>query len=102
MGRNDYGAYAWREQRTNRRRVNALMPDYRTEPVFRTDEEQDLLRELTAYRRYGCDIYINGHLCGPERVVDECLREHRVYMRDFLDDDDENIRGINFIRIRSR
>ena len=100
MGKYYYGTYPDYDYQRNNRRTWSGTSAYRMEGRFRSDEEQQLLRELIDYRRNGCDIYLDGRLCRPERIVDECLREHRQYMRDFLEDDDSIIRGINFIRIR--
>lgn len=69
---------------------------------IRSQEEEDLLKELEQYRDSGCQICLNGKPCRPERVAAACVREDCSYMRDFVSDDQERIRKINFIKIKEK
>ena len=68
----------------------------------RSPEEQSLLKELYSYARSGCRICLDGRPCRPEGIANACLRDDRLYMRDFKEDSDQRICEINFIRIRRR
>ncbi|MCD7884635.1 MAG: hypothetical protein LUI87_13150 [Lachnospiraceae bacterium] len=59
-----------------------------------------LKRELRNYERAGTHLYLEGQLSHAEKIVSACmLAEGAGYMRDFIEDDQEKIRGINFVRI---
>lgn len=68
----------------------------------RSPEEEALLTELEQYRDNGCQICLNGRPCRPERAAAACVREDCSYMRDFVSDDQERIRKINFIKIKEK
>lgn len=67
-----------------------------------TQEEKELFQELDQYLQSGCRIYLNGKPSAPERIVAACLREESNYMRDFVIDDQERIRRIDFIKINHK
>ena len=67
-----------------------------------SEEENALVEELRAYRKDGCELLLEGRPARPERVASNVLRERHDYMRDFVSDEDQRIRKINFIRIRQR
>lgn len=65
-------------------------------------EKQALRRELEEYRSNGWMICLNGRPSSPEKVVTACLRERCSYMRDFVSDEEEQVKKIDFIRIQER
>lgn len=74
---------------------------------MRRSEEQDqegkkLFGELTQYEKNGCRFYLNGRPARPGKIVSACLRENATYMREFVSDEKDHIRGINFIRIKEK
>lgn len=64
-----------------------------------TEKEKALFRELVQYEKNGCQIFLNGRPSGPSKIVSACLRERGTYMRDFVSDEKERIKRINFIRV---
>lgn len=64
-----------------------------------TEKEKALFRELEEYEKSGCQMFLNGRPSGPSKIVSACMRERGSYMRDFVGDEEERIKGINFIRI---
>ena len=69
-------------------------------PAERSPAEESLLQELNEYWRNGCEIRLNGRLSSPERVAHTCVRDG--YMRDFISDNEQRIREINFIRLKEK
>lgn len=62
---------------------------------------RELSRELREYEKEGLELYLEGHPCGSADIVNACiLAEEQNYMRDYISDDSEQIRKIDFIRIR--
>ena len=68
--------------------------------TYKSPAELSLLQELNAYRRQGCQIFLNGRPSSPEKVAYTCVRERYPYMRDIISDGSETIQTINFIRVR--
>lgn len=64
--------------------------------------EQTLRRELEQYRRNGCMICLNGRPSSPEKIISACLRENGSYMRDFVSDETQRVKKIDFIKIKER
>ncbi|MCD7957215.1 MAG: hypothetical protein LUG93_15995 [Lachnospiraceae bacterium] len=59
-----------------------------------------LKRELRNYERAGTHLYLEGKPSHAEKIVSACmLAKGSGYMRDFIGDDQEMIKGINFVRI---
>ena len=67
-------------------------------PGGRSSAEELLLQELNEYWRNGCEIRLNGRPSSPEKVAYTCVRDG--YMRDIISDSEQNIREINFIRLK--
>lgn len=65
-------------------------------------EEQALLQELEQYQKNGCIICLNGRASTPERIVAACLREECSYMRDFVSDEKQQVKKIDFIKIQEK
>lgn len=65
-------------------------------------EEQALLQELEQYKEKGCLICLNGRPATPERIVSACLREDCSYMRDFVSDEKQQVKKIDFIKIQEK
>lgn len=68
----------------------------------RAAQEQTLLQELEQYRKKGCMICLNGRPSRPERIVSACLREDCSYMRDFVSDEKQQVKKIDFIKIKEK
>lgn len=68
----------------------------------RVAQQQALLQELEQYRKNGCIICLNGRPCRPERIVAACLREDCSYMRDFVSDEKQQVKKIDFIKIKEK
>ena len=68
----------------------------------RLQAEQALRRELEEYRKNGCMVCLNGKLSVPEKIISACLREKGSYMRDFVSDEKEQIKKIDFIKIKEK
>lgn len=68
----------------------------------RLQAEQALRRELEEYRKNGCMVCLNGKPSVPEKIISACLREKGSYMRDFVSDEKEQIKKIDFIKIKEK
>ena len=68
----------------------------------RLQAEQALRRELEEYRKNGCMVCLNGKPSVPEKIIYACLREKGSYMRDFVSDEKEQIKKIDFIKIKEK
>lgn len=63
-------------------------------------KEKALWLELEQYEKSGCMICLNGRPSAPKRIVSECLREDGSYMRDFVSDDEQFVKKIDFVRVK--
>ena len=62
-----------------------------------------LFRELRSYEKEGTQLLLDGLPCGTQDIVNACMfAEEQAYMRDFISDDKEKIRRINFVKVRQR
>lgn len=61
---------------------------------------QAVVDELRGYEQEGCLLYLSGRPSHPGEIAAACVREESGYMRDFLTDKEQQIRGINFVHIR--
>ena len=83
------------EQRRRHRRFSAA--------PFKGREAAALIQELREYEREGTSLYLEGKRSRPEEIASACmLAEETNYMRDFIGDEDQRIRKINFIRIKEK
>ena len=62
---------------------------------------QKLFTELSDYEKKGVDISLNGLSASPMQVVKaHMLREDVAYMRDYVMDDEGNIREVCFTDVK--
>ena len=60
-----------------------------------------LAKELREYEQEGTQLYLEGRPCESADIVNACIfAEEQNYMRDYISDDSERIRKINFIKVR--
>ncbi|MCC8052187.1 MAG: hypothetical protein LIO99_10125 [Clostridiales bacterium] len=60
-----------------------------------------LKKELRGYERAGTHLYLDGRRCHADEIVSACMfADGGGYMRDFIDNDQETITDINFVKIR--
>ena len=59
-----------------------------------------LFRELRGYEREGTQLFLDGCPCRTKDIVNACMfAEEQLYMRDFISDDREKIKRINFVKV---
>ena len=62
-----------------------------------------LFRELRSYEQKGTQLFLDGYPCSTKEIVDACMvAEEPSYMRDFISDEKERIRRINFVKINQK
>lgn len=59
----------------------------------------ELYRELTEYQQAGISLWLNGKLSNSFRIAN-CVREETGYMRDYHVNQNNEICGISFDKIR--
>ena len=60
-------------------------------------DAQNLYTELTDFERKGVDISLNGWPASPMQIVQaHMMREDVVYMRDYLMNDDGDVKEFGF------
>lgn len=60
-----------------------------------------LSKELREYEQEGTQLYLEGRPCESADIVNACVfAEEQNYMRDYISDDSQHIRKINFIKVR--
>ena len=64
-----------------------------------TVKNTHLYRELTEYQQAGVSLWLNGKPSNSFRIAN-CVREETGYMRDYHMNEDNEICGISFDRIR--
>lgn len=61
---------------------------------------RSLAKELRKYEQEGTQLYLEGRPCESADIVNACIfAEEQNYMRDYISDDSEHIRKINFIKV---
>ena len=60
-----------------------------------------LSKELREYEQEGTQLYLEGRPCESADIVNACIfAEEQNYMRDYISDDCQHIRKIDFIKVR--
>lgn len=68
---------------------------------YQKEEAQSLFAELTGYEKKGIDITLNGLAASPMQVVQaHILREDVVYMRDYVMNEQGDIKELCFTNIK--
>ncbi len=73
----------------------------RTYGIEQEPERMDLLEKLQSYREEGCALSLGGRVTYPQSIVNACFRENCSYMPDYIVDENDVIRAINYVRVRS-
>ena len=75
----------------------------RRRKYYNPADARALFQELRSYEREGTQLFLDGCPCETEDIVNACMvAEEQVYMRDFISDDKEKIRRINFVKINQK
>ncbi len=75
----------------------------RKHKYYNPADARALFRELSGYEREGTQLFLDGCPCRTEDIVDACMvAEEQIYMRDFISDEEEKIRRINFVKINQK
>jgi hypothetical protein len=60
-----------------------------------------LQSELEEYVNEGMLLWLNGRLSNPEQIAQACLiEEENNYMRDYIQDDEGELKGVAFDKVQ--
>lgn len=75
----------------------------RKRKYYNPADARALFQELRSYEREGTQLFLDGCPCETEDIVNACMvAEEQVYMRDFISDDKEKIKRINFVKVNQK
>lgn len=62
---------------------------------------ENLCRELQEYEKAGISLWLNGMPSTPKEIAKACtIGEEDRYMRDYMRDEEDGIKGIGFDKIK--
>ncbi len=73
------------------------------QPGLSEDKEPewlDMLHRLQLYQEAGCTLMLSGRKSYPGNIVKALFREDCIYMPDYIADENDVVRRIEFTRIR--